>query len=164
MITGPSAEVNVIQSLIGARLDTTTGLYTVDCSQVGQMPEITLSIAGRNFVFKGSDYVIQVRLILLAQRKTGLLIHITQINDEVNPSVCYSAFLSLDVNLEEGSLWLLGETFVGAVYTIFDRGNNRMGFAEAACTTADCSSGIQPLLPLMTSIITMTSLITFRML
>ncbi len=45
--------------------------------------------------------------------------------------VCYSAFIGLDIELPDGPLWLLGETFVGAIYTVFDRGNNRLGFADS---------------------------------
>ncbi|KAL1480505.1 hypothetical protein MTO96_050968, partial [Rhipicephalus appendiculatus] len=39
--------------------------------------------------------------------------------------------LSGFIDSDEGAPWVLGDTFLGRFYTIFDRGNDRIGFAEA---------------------------------
>lgn len=88
------------------------GQAVVDCNKRSSMPDVTFSIGGRDFVLSPEQYVLEI--------------------DAMGEKQCVSGFMGLDVPPPLGPLWILGDVFMGPYHTIFDYGNERIGFADAA--------------------------------
>ncbi|KAH7984365.1 hypothetical protein HPB52_019911 [Rhipicephalus sanguineus] len=106
VMAGPKDEIERINKYLRAT-PRPRGRYRVNCTNIPNMPKAVFTIAGRQFEFEAKDYIRQV-----------------QSSDKVR---CYSGFQVYD-----GSVWVLGQVFMRHIYTIFDRGNNRIGFAHVA--------------------------------
>ncbi|XP_067863684.1 pepsin A-like isoform X1 [Heptranchias perlo] len=109
LIVGPTSPINRIQRYIGAR----PGSYSmdvVDCNDLSSMPEVTFTINGVDYPLPPSAYVLQ--------------------SNYNGQHMCKSGFISMALPTSE-QLWILGDVFIGEYYSIFDRGNNRVGLARA---------------------------------
>ena len=51
--------------------------------------------------------------------------------DQGGKPVCIVGILGLDLPPQLGEAFILGDSFIKAYYTHFDRGNKRVGFARA---------------------------------
>lgn len=80
------------------------GSVSSDCSNKASLPDIAVKISGTDFKLPASDYVIQVG----SQCMLGI-----QATDSI-------------------PLTILGDTFIRGYYTVFDRVQNRVGFAQLA--------------------------------
>ncbi|KAG8432066.1 hypothetical protein GDO86_019270 [Hymenochirus boettgeri] len=77
------------------------GLFTVNCNLVSSLPEIIITINGIQYPLPSTAYINQF------------------------PGSCSSGFQSTS------GLWILGDIFLREYFTVFDRGNNRVGFAPS---------------------------------
>lgn len=110
MLVGPSVDVKKINKLIGAK-EVSSGQYLVDCDKLSSLPKITFHLSKKEFTLSADDYILKVK--------------------QQGTTICMSGFTPMDFPPEVGQLWILGDMFIGRYYTIFDRGNDRVGFAEA---------------------------------
>ncbi|KXN89622.1 Vacuolar aspartic protease [Leucoagaricus sp. SymC.cos] len=107
LIALPTDFAEMLNTQIGAK-KTWTGQYTVDCSKVPSLPELTFHFGGRAYPLKGTDYILNVQ------------------------GTCISAFTGMDINLPWGNLWIIGDVFLRRYFTVYDLGRNAVGFAESA--------------------------------
>uniref|UniRef100_A0A8C4RKE7 pepsin A n=1 Tax=Erpetoichthys calabaricus TaxID=27687 RepID=A0A8C4RKE7_ERPCA len=76
--------------------------YSVNCNNIGSMPDVTFVINGVEFALPASAYVMQSSSMV-----------------DVGPSG------------HPHELWILGDVFIREWYSIFDRANNMVGLAKA---------------------------------
>ncbi|KAJ7967721.1 aspartic proteinase-like [Quillaja saponaria] len=88
------------------------GESAVDCGKLSSLPHVSFSIGGRVFHLSAEEYILKV--------------------GEGPAAQCISGFTALDIPPPRGPLWILGDVFMGRYHTVFDYGNLRVGFAEAA--------------------------------
>ncbi|KAL6459960.1 hypothetical protein MHYP_G00317190 [Metynnis hypsauchen] len=109
LIAGPTMDILILQQLIGAT-PTPFGEFLVDCARISSLPVISFVINGVEYSLTGETYV-----------KKDV------IGDRV---VCLTGFQAIDITSLFGPMWVLGDVFLAQVYSVFDRGQDRVGFAQ----------------------------------
>ncbi|GAA5883276.1 hypothetical protein JCM3774_001745 [Rhodotorula dairenensis] len=105
LIALPTDISEMINKQIGAKKGY-TGQYTVECSTVKSLPDLTLYFGGKPYTLTAEDYILQVQ------------------------NQCLSAFTGIDI--PGTPLWIIGDVFLRKFYTVYDKGRDAVGFAVSA--------------------------------
>lgn len=116
--------------------------YMIPCEKVSSLPSVTLKLGGKNYELSPEKYILKVSGCGQWQCDPGTpwvrwepCDHVTALALQVSQggkTICLSGFMGMDIPPPSGPLWILGDVFIGTYYTVFDRDNNRVGFAKAA--------------------------------
>jgi len=113
LIVGPKDAVDKLNKAIGA-IRFLEGEWIVECKKIPTMPNVNFVINGQKMTLTPEDYVLQI--------------------SEAGETSCVSGFMGMDIAPPAGPLWILGDVFIGKYYTVFDKDNNRVGFADSVST------------------------------
>ncbi|XP_054480496.1 nothepsin [Anoplopoma fimbria] len=110
LIAGPTVDIISLHQLIGAT-PTNIGEFLIDCVRLSNLPHVTFVLGGTEYTLTPEQYV---RKEMFGTKE-----------------FCFSGFQAMDFVSAEGPLWILGDVFLTEFYSIFDRGQDRVGFATA---------------------------------
>jgi len=111
LLAGPTALVATLAQKVGAK-SVMGKEYVIDCSKKSSLPDLKVTLGGKEFALTASDYVLEVS------------------------GQCLFAFMGIDVPAPRGPLWIMGDVFMRKYYCVFDYGNKKMRIAPAAQKTA----------------------------
>lgn len=109
LLAGPTKEITALNKQIGA-INFIKGEAIVLCNKIPTMPDVDITIGGTKYTLTAEQYVLKVT--------------------QDGQTQCISGFLGIDV--PAGPLWIMGDVFIGAYTTVFDKGANRIGFGKSA--------------------------------
>ncbi|EGC35401.1 preprocathepsin D [Dictyostelium purpureum] len=110
LIAGPIDFITALNQKLGAVVISGEAIFP-DCSVINTLPNVTVTLAGRQFNLTPKDYVLQIT--------------------EFGKTECLSGFMGIELPPQVGPLWILGDVFISTYYTVFDFGNSQVGFATA---------------------------------
>ncbi|KAG8132118.1 hypothetical protein E2320_010000 [Naja naja] len=109
LLTVPGQFFDQLMQQLGAQQNN-YGTFVVNCNDLQYMPTITFDINGVNFPLTPSAYVLQY-----------------------SGDYCEVGISPTYLPSQNGQpLWILGDVFLRPYYSVYDLGNNRVGFAAAA--------------------------------
>lgn len=109
LLVGPTAEIDAINQKLGGIEIPATGEYIIPCKKIPLLPRIAFVIGGKTFSLTPEQYVLQIT--------------------EDGETSCISGFMGMDIPPPTGPIWIIGDVFIAAYYSVFDFGNSRIGLA-----------------------------------
>lgn len=132
---GCGAIVDSGTSLIAAPPQALTALAGViasvkeDCSNIGELPDISFRLDGKRFVLPPSAWVLQVEAPVSDNATVWDMVWGPPKVKLANQ--CMAGFMPLDETTQFGPMWILGMPFLRQYFTVFDRRNKKMHMAPS---------------------------------
>lgn len=115
LIAIPSKDAESLHDTIGATKGF-GGAWTVPCSSISTLPTFWVKFGGREFPLTPEQYIIK------------------------NSGLCISGFMGIDIPPPAGPIWIVGDIFLRAYYTVYDYGNLRVGLATSNLSAQSCDT------------------------
>ncbi|KAI8586782.1 aspartic peptidase domain-containing protein [Geranomyces variabilis] len=104
LVVGPQQDVDAINQAIGATLDSSQGIYTIDCSARSSGADVAFPLNGITLTLTANEYIL-----------------------DDGQGGCISTFAPLDGL----PVWILGDTVLRKYYSIYDLGDVSNGYSGA---------------------------------
>eukprot|EP00741_Cyanophora_paradoxa_P008617 tig00001355_g8341.t1 len=102
LIVGPRDAVGPIAAAVQVK---------PDCSNLDDLPELSFKLGGKEYKLTPQEYVLKVSVLFRTQ--------------------CLLGLMPMDLPPQLANTWILGDVFLRAYYTVFDRAADQVGFAKA---------------------------------
>ena len=100
LFTGPSQDLKILLQKIGV---------DINCNGYEKAPKITFVLNGDKYSIDGNEYILK---------------------EEIDGKhECSTLMMPMDIEEPHGPIWIFGVVFMRKYYTVFDRDNDRVGFA-----------------------------------
>jgi hypothetical protein len=107
VLAGPTAEVAAFAKTVGAFPLGSTGEYIIICNKINTAPSLQFGFGGIKYILTAADYILDT------------------------DGSCILGILGMDIPGPVGPLWIMGDVWIRKWFTVFDYGNQRLGFAQA---------------------------------
>ena len=112
LITAPTHHYDVLREALG--------FHGHCCANTAhQLPNVTFIVEGGRFELSPNDYLLKS------------VSHSQATQQQSNCTKCTLGLMSMDVPPPRGPLWIFGNLFMRAFYTVFNRENNSIGLARS---------------------------------
>jgi len=81
--------------------------YTIECEKVASLPDISFTFGGVEYTLKPEEYILNAQ------------------------GQCLSGFMGMNIPPPAGPIFIMGDIFLRAYYSVYHLGKNSVGFARS---------------------------------